>query len=103
MTKITSIVRLTLLLAAATLPAACAQPSQPEAQMNGMKMNGMGNMQGHDMAGMDMSSMMKHCADMRQGMSQGQMSPDMQKMMTQCDQMNHGMGTAQSVPDTRSR
>lgn len=86
MIKSKTFTRTAFILAIGFLPAACAQPnSQPAAQgmsggnqgMSGM--SGMSGMQGHDMQGMDMQSMMKQCADMRQQMAQGthQNTPEM--------------------------
>ena len=53
-----------------------------------------GNMQGHDMSGMDMGTMSS--------------APDMRQMMAQCDQMDRQMGAmpgmgAQAPAGTRSR
>lgn len=95
---------LRLLCAAAfgLLPVACAQQPQP-APMSGM--SGMSGMSTHDMAGMDMQTMMNHCAQMRQEVSQGkQLAPDMQKMMAECDQMDRSMTTSTPAPAaTRAR
>lgn len=86
-----------LIAAIALLPAACAQ--QPGG-MSGM------NMPGHDMSGMDMQTMMSHCARMRQETRQGvAMSPDMQSMMAQCNQMDQQMGgpASSAAPEPRMR
>ena len=45
------------------------------------------------MQGMDMNTMMAHCAQMRQGMKPGMaMSSGTQQMMARCDQMDRSMG-----------
>lgn len=62
---------------------------------------------GHDMPGMDMQTMMKQCAQMRQQMQPGaRMTPDMQTMMRQCDEMDRQMGGTAgnpAAPRTRTR
>jgi hypothetical protein len=102
---------LALTAALGLVPAACAQQDSPPAMAGMSGMQGqqgtsgvnirsaadgraMGNMQGHDMSGMDMQTIMNRCADMRRQMAQGTMSsaPDMQRMMAQCDQMDRQMG-----------
>ena len=71
--------------------------------MSGMDHSNMAGTSGMDhsnMQGMDMSTMMAHCSQMRQQMRPGMaMSPDMQQMMSQCDQMDRSMGAG----TTRSR
>lgn len=96
-------------LATASLAAALALSNAacaPQARQQGGMSSGMSGMQGHDMAGMDMQTMMNHCSQMRQQRAQGQrLSPDMQPMMAECDQMDHGTGASASpMPNaTRSR
>ena len=70
-------IRIALIASLGLLPAACAkQPDQ-----SGMQ-------------GMDMQTMMKQCADMRQQMAQGthSNSPEMAQMMAHCDEMDRSMG-----------
>ena len=94
--NLTKSLRATCVAAFELLPVACAQQPQP-APMSGM--SGMSGMSTHDMAGMDMQTMMNHCARMRQETSQGkQLAPDMQKMMAQCDQMDRGMSMGAPAP-----
>ena len=95
----------------ATLPVACApQTAGVASPAPASSLNGPANaapaaapMPGMDhsaMQGMDMNTMMAHCAQMRQGMRPGMAtSPDMRQMMAQCDQMDRSMGT----PAPRSR
>lgn len=107
---LSQMLRATCLAAFGLLPAACAQQPQlaPISGMSGMSsmpsMN-MGGMKTHDMAGMDMQTMMNHCTQMRQEVSQGkQLAPDMQSMMAECDQMDRGMDTSMPAPAaTQSR
>jgi hypothetical protein len=83
------------------LAVACASPAF--AQQNDMQ--GM-QMQGHEMSGIDMPTMMKHCARMRQAVRNGAtLRSDMQRMMAQCDQMDRQTGgTLDSAPPaTRDR
>ncbi len=69
--------------------------------MPGMSMQGVDHANMSSMQGMDMNTMMAHCAQMRQQMRPGMaMSPDMQQMMTQCDQMDRSMGMT-SPPRSR--
>jgi len=98
----------------AILPAACApQPAgmaspAPATSLSGpasagqgaAPMPGMAGMDHSNMQGMDMNTMMTHCAQMRQGMRPGMaMSADMRQMTAQCDQMDASMG----MPAPRSR
>ncbi len=86
---LTRTLRATCVVALGLLPVACAQQPQPPATSG---MSTMPGMAAHDMAGMDMQTMMNHCAQMRQATSQGrQLAPNMQAMMAQCDQMDRGM------------
>jgi len=68
--------------------------------MSGMdhsNMSGTSGMDHSNMQGMDMSTMMAHCSQMRQQMRPGMaMSTDMQQMMSRCDQMDRGTGTGTS-------
>lgn len=76
---------------AALLRVAPAAYAQQQSGMSDSKMPGMGGMQSKGMGNMDMQTMMKHCAQMHRGMTQGKpIAPGMQKMMKQCDQMNTG-------------
>jgi hypothetical protein len=111
MTKIKKILGVSLATVLVITAASCSpQRSSPNTSMGGGAqsgpatmpgMSGMSGMPGHDMSGMDMSSMMTHCAQMRQQMAQGQpMSPEMAQMMTHCDQMDRQMGMPSA---TRSR
>jgi hypothetical protein len=51
--------------------------------------------QRHGGSGMDMQSMMAHCAQMRQQQAQGtRLSPEMQGMMAHCDEMDRAHGAA---------
>ena len=95
MSRFTTICRNAALLLLATLPVACAQPSQSGSKAGGMS--------GMDMPGMDMSGMMKRCADMKQSMGKGAMSPDMQKTMSECQAMENDMAKDQPVPNTHDR
>jgi len=99
---LTKSIRATCAAAFGLLPVACAQPPQPAATSSMSNMSGMSSMPGmaaHDMAGMDMQTMMNRCAQMRQATSQGkQLAPDMQTMMAQCDQMDRGMTMAAPAP-----
>jgi hypothetical protein len=52
-------------------------------------MSGMAGTDHGGMQGMDMNTMMAHCAQMR---SSKTMSADMRQMMAQCDQMDRSMG-----------
>jgi hypothetical protein len=91
--------RATCVAAFGLLPVACAQQPQPAATSGMSNMSSMPGMAAHDMAGMDMQTMMNHCAQMRQATSQGkQLAPDMQTMMAQCDQMDRGMTMAAPAP-----
>jgi hypothetical protein len=54
-------------------------------------------MAGHDMSGMDMRSMMAHCAQMRADAARGT-STGMQSMMAQCNEMDRSMGQGSSHP-----
>ena len=98
----------------ATLPVACAPQTAgvaspaPASSLSGpanaapaaAPMPGMAGMDHSAMQGMDMNTMMAHCAQMRQGMRPGMaMSADMRQMMAQCDQMDRSMG----MPAPRSR
>lgn len=52
------------------------------------------------MQGMDMNTMMAHCADLRQQARPGvAMSADMRQMVAQCDEMDRSMGM--TAPRTR--
>jgi hypothetical protein len=84
----------------AAIPLARAQQSQSDmSNMPGMTKTPP-KTQTPDMSGMDMSSMMKQCTDMRKQMKPGgAMTADMQKMMSQCDEMDKGM-TAPEQPYT---
>jgi hypothetical protein len=83
MNKLRKIPLITLATALVMATAACSEQRSPSG------ISRTGGMQGHDMSGMDMSSMATHCAQMRQQMAQGQpLSPDMRQMMAQCDQMD---------------
>lgn len=100
--------RATCVAAFGLLPVACAQQPQPAATSGMSNMSGMSSMPGkaaHDMAGMDMQTMMNHCAQMRQSTSQGKpLAPDMQTMMAQCDQMDRSMTMSAPAPAaTQSR
>lgn len=102
---LTQMLRATCLTAFGLLPTACAQQPQP-APVSGMSgMSSMPGMKMHDMAGMDMQTMMNHCAQMRQEVSQGKpLASDMQSMMAQCDQMDRSMTTSMPAPAaTQSR
>lgn len=97
-----------LLGALATLPAACGpQPAgmaapAPAVSLSGpanatpaaTPMPGMAGMDHSNMQGMDMNTMMAHCAQMRQQARAG-VTPaaNMQQMMARCDQMDRSMGT----------
>jgi len=98
----------------AALPVACAPQTAgvaspaPASSLSGpanaapaaAPMPGMAGMDHSAMQGMDMNTMMAHCAQMRQGMKPGMAMPaDMQQMMAQCDQMDRSMG----MPAPRSR
>ena len=98
----------------ATLPVACAPQTAgvaspaPASSLSGpanaapaaAPMPNMAGMDHSNMQGMDMNTMMAHCAQMRQGMRPGvAMSADMQQMMAHCDQMDRSMG----MPAPRSR
>jgi len=98
----------------AILPVACApQPASMAAPAPASSLSGpanaapaaapmpdMAGMDHSNMQGMDMNTMMAHCAQMRQGMRPGMaMSADMRQMMGQCDQMDRSMG----MPAPRSR
>lgn len=76
---------------------ACAQQPRPMATAPSMDA-----MQGRSMAGMDMQTMMTHCAQMRQQMRAGSpMGADMRGMMAQCDQMDRQMGGSVPTPGMR--
>ena len=98
----------------AILPVACApQPASmaspaPASSLSGpanaapaaAPMPDMAGMDHSTMQGMDMNTMMAHCAQMRQGMRPGMASSaNMRQMAAQCDQMDRSMGT----PAPRSR
>ena len=98
----------------AILPVACApQPAgmaapAPASSLSGPanatpaagSMPDMAGMDHSSMQGMDMNTMMSHCAQMRRGMRPGMAaSADMRQMMAQCDEMDRSMGT----PARRSR
>ena len=95
-----------LIGALATLPAACAPQTAgmaspaPASTLSGpanagtaaAPMRGMSGMDHSSMQGMDMNTMMAHCAQMRQQMRPGMaMSADMRQMMGECDQMDRSM------------
>lgn len=83
-------------------PAAHAQQDSSMSNMSGMsdsKMQGMGGAQGNSRGDMNMQTMMKHCAQMKEDMKQGKpMGAGMQKMMSKCDQMESGMKTDTQAP-----
>lgn len=58
--------------------------------MKGMDHSGM-NMQDMKMGGMDMNTMMSHCAQMRQQPGANQ-TPQGRQMLDQCDKMDRSMG-----------
>jgi hypothetical protein len=87
-------VAMTFGLLIVTAPLAGAQQTPSKSDMSNMP--GMSatspKSQTHDMAGMDMQSMMKQCGEMRRQMKPGAaMSADMRKMMSQCDEMDKSM------------
>jgi uncharacterized protein involved in copper resistance len=59
--------------------------------MPGMRMQGMDHSNMPSMQGMDMNTMMTHCAQMRQQPASGQTAQGRQ-MLDQCDQMDRSMG-----------
>ena len=80
-------------------PAAYAQQQSDMSNMSGMSGSKMQGMHGNATGGMNMQTMMKHCAQMHQQMSQGKtMTPDMHKMMKQCDQMDSSMKAPTQAP-----
>lgn len=75
-------------------PANAARPASPMPAMSGMdhsSMPGMDHSSMPSMQGMDMNTMMTHCAQMRQQPSSGQTAQGRQ-MLNQCDQMDRSMG-----------
>lgn len=96
---------------AAALAAALAFTPAAFAQQGDMRSM---NMQGHDMGGMDMQTMMNRCKQLRHDAQHGaRMTANAKRMMTQCDQMDsqmgnmhggmQGMGGMQGGPDQRAR
>jgi uncharacterized protein involved in copper resistance len=79
---------------ASTAPMASPMPGMAgmdHSNMPGMRMQGMDHSNMPSMQGMDMNTMMSHCAQMRQQTTSGQTAQGRQ-MLDQCDQMDRSMG-----------
>lgn len=77
-----------------TAPTASPMPGMAgmdHSNMPGMRMQGMDHSNMPSMQGMDMNTMMTHCAQMRQQPASGQTAQGRQ-MLDQCDQMDRSMG-----------
>lgn len=78
-------------------PMASPMPGMDHSNMPGMRMQGMDHSNMPSMQGMDMNTMMTHCAQMREQPALGQTAQGRQ-MLDQCDQMDRSMGM---TPPTR--